>query len=220
MCLVLGACESASPTPDPAPEVPAAAEPKRSIDPALLRDLLEQAEAAVARDHLTYPVENSAYAIYAYVLDLQPGQEDALRGMEGIVEQYIELAMRALQQHRYASARSMLARARIINPDHPSIEPTEHQIRLLSKALREVLTLSQDQLTYPDRATRAALQALAELPANSSCRFNISAKNDAQGRWIYQRLAEGSNNHQLDARIRAQIHIRLPAAVERLCFPT
>lgn len=221
MCLMLSACQGTPPETDPAPEefTPAAPQPA-TLDEATLRDLLDRAAAAMARDHLTYPVENSAYAIYAHILDLQPDQEDARRGLETIVEQYIELAMQALEHHRYASARSMLSRARIINPNHPSIEPTEHQIRLLSEAQREVLKLTQDQLTYPDRATTRALQSLAQLPANSRCRFTISAKNDAQGRWIYQRLAEGGDDQQTKSRIRAQIRIRLPASVERLCFPT
>ncbi len=218
-CLVLTACESTQPQPEPAPAQDASEPAAPEIDPIVLRDLLEQADAALARDHLTYPVEGSAYAIYAYILDVQPGQEDAMRGLEHIVEQYIALAMGALEHHRYASARSMLSRARIINPTHPSIEPTEQQIRLLSQAQRDVLKLTQDQLTYPDKATLHSLQTLAQVPANSSCRFTISAKNDVQGRWIYQRLAQAEGGEP-NARIRAQIRIRLPATVERLCFPT
>lgn len=220
MCVALGACQSAPEAPEPKPQEVAEPAPAPTIDLPLLHDLLDRAEQAMTRGQLTYPVENSAYAIYAHILDLQPGQEDAMRGMESIVEQYIQLAMQALEHHRYASARSLLSRARIINPNHPSIEPTEQQIRLLSKAQREFLKLTQDQLTYPDRATTAALQSLARLPADSSCRFTISAKNDAQGRWIYQRLAEGSDDSKTNTRIRAQIRIRLPASVERLCFPT
>ena len=220
----LSACQNQKPKP-PAEAPPEAEDsqqqiqPQPAIDPVLLHGLLDQAEAAVARGHLTYPIEDSAYEIYLRILGRQPDQQDALRGMEHIVEQYIAMAMQALERHRYASARSMLARARLIDPSHPSIEPTDRQIRLLSQAERKVMKLTQEQLNNPDEELTGALQAMATLPADNNCHFTISAKNDAQGRWIYQRLAAGSDSEQGTARIRAQIRIRLPAAVERLCFP-
>ena len=107
MFVALAACQSQPPeTKDAEPPAPQET-PKRSLDPVVLHNLLDQAEEAIAQDHLTYPADNSAYAIYMRILDMQPGQEDALRGLEHIVEQYIALAMRALERHRYASARSM-----------------------------------------------------------------------------------------------------------------
>ena len=124
------------------------------------------------------------------------------------------LAMRSLERGQFASARSMLARARIIIPDHPSIEPTDAQIRLLSQAQRKKLTLNQRELRNEDPHMQRELKNMAQIPADSSCRFTISAGSDAQGRWIYQRLSEAAPQ----GRIRAQIQVRLPAAVERLCF--
>jgi hypothetical protein len=220
----MGACQNPQPerTGEPSSEVAATgeqAETPPAIDPVLLHELLDQADAAIARGQLTYPVENSAYASYSRILDQQPDQQDALRGMEHLVEQYIAMAMQNLERHRYASARSMLARARLIDPSHPSIEPTEEQIRLLSEAERKVLKLTQEQLNNPNHALTEALQRLAAHPAENDCRFTISAKNDAQGRWIYQHLSAAGEGRQDNPRIRAQIRIRLPAAVERLCFP-
>ena len=213
--LLLAACET-TPAPEELPPAPAdLVISAPAIDPVLLHELLDQAEVAIAREHFTYPEAGSAYTIYKRILQLQPDQKDALRGMENIVEHHIARSLRALERSQYAAARSMLARARIIDPKHPSIEPTDAQIRLLSKAQREKLTLSQQQLKQRDADTLQALQDLARAPSNSTCRFTISAGSDAQGRWIYQSLSEGSEQ----TRIRAQIHIRLPATVERLCFP-
>ena len=78
------------------------------------------------------------------------------------------------------------------------------------------IRLQQSDLDNPTPAATAELQALGELPDGYDCRFTIAAKNDAQGRWIYQTLASGSAG----GRLRAQIEIRLPAGVERVCFPT
>ena len=120
-----------------------------------------------------------------------------------------------MERGRYATARSMVARAKLILPGHPSIKPTEAQIRLLSQARRSELKLSQAEITSDSARISSQLTAFAATPADASCRYIISAKNDAQGRWIYQQLAEAAEGY----RLRAQIRIRLPAGVEKLCFP-
>jgi hypothetical protein len=214
-------CETTAPTaqePEPVPEVLVTA-PVESvkIDPDLLYNLLTQADAAIKKDHLTYPEQGSAYSLYLEILAIEPAQTDAIDGLEHIVEEYIALAMRALDRNQYAGARSMLARARIIMPDHPSIKPTDVQIRLLSQAQRTRLKLNQDELKNDTNKVSADLQTLLNTPPAEGCRFIISAKDDAQGRWIYQALAKGAIEAN-EARVRAQIKIRLPAGVERLCF--
>lgn len=212
--IVLGGCQTPpEPVPEPEPQAPP---PAPKIDPDLLADLLYRAEQALARDQVAYPLEGSALALYEEILAIEADQEDALRGLEHIVEQYIERAFKALEREQYASARSMLARARLILPDHPSIKPTEEQIRLLSEARRVTIRLQQADLERSESVAAAELKALGELPAGYDCRFTIAAKNDAQGRWIYRTLSSGSST----GRVRAQIEIRLPAGVERVCFPT
>ena len=212
--LLLAACQT--PAPEPEPEPPPEPEPVApAIDTARLYELLDQADAAIARDHLAYPEEDSALAIYRQILQLDDDQQDARRGLERIVERYVEMAMSALQRGQYARARSMLARARIILPNHPSIEPTDAQIRLLSEATRKKLTLNQDQLNARTPGLQQELQALATFPSEQNCRFYIAARNDAQGRWIYQTMSSAVT----DGRLRAQIDIRSPSQVERVCFP-
>ena len=202
-----------APVPEPEPQAPP---PAPEIDPELLADLLYRAEEALARDQVAYPAEDSALALYEEILAIEADQEDALRGLEHIVEQYIDRALRALEREQYASARSMLARARLILPDHPSIKPTAEQIRLLSEARRVTVRLQQADLESTESSAAAELKALGEQPAGYNCRFTIAAKNDAQGRWIYRTLSSGSST----GRVRAQIELRLPAGVERVCFPT
>ncbi len=213
MAMTLAACQTKKP---PQPPIDASASipivPK--LDAAQLTDWLDQADVALANNHLTYPKAGSALEIYRRILNLQPQQQDALRGLEHLVENYIELAMRALRRDEFATARSMLSRARIILPNHPSIEPTAEQIRLLVQADRVKLTLAQNALQRQDPMIVSKLTKLAQGAQSRNCRFTIAAKNDEQGRWVYQILSAVFN----ESRLRAQIRLRLPASVERICF--
>ena len=215
-CLLIGmlfGCTTQVPEPPPSESEPP---PPPSIPAHELRDLLEAADRARYEDRLTYPEDGSALAIYESILARVPDQEDALRGIEGIVETFIDRSMAALERRRFATARSMLARARLISPDHPSIEPTAAQLRLLEEADIELVNMHQDILRDDPDAAKATLTNLARTEPGQRCRFNIFAKNDAQGRWIYQALAQGSP----DRRLQAEVEIRLPAGVERVCYNT
>lgn len=212
--VALSGCQTTSAEPDTPPPEEQPAPPPDPIPRDMLFRMLDAADAAIERDHLTSPRDGSAYGIYLEILKLDPEQEDARRGVEHIVEQYIVLAMQALERRQFATARSMLARARLITPDHPSIEPSAEQIRLIQEADRITVRLDSSDLADETEAVKAALRDLGRNSNGKSCRFVISASNDGQGRWIYQRLSEQVNG----ARLRAQIKIKTPASVERLCF--
>ena len=208
--LIAGCASQPAEAPAPAPAtVPPQTE---SIPRQELFNLLDAADAAIEADHLTYPEEGSAVSIYRGILAREPSQADALHGLERIVERYVDLAMRALDRRQFASARSMLARARLILPDHPSIEPSAAQIRLIMSADRTVLKLDREALTRRAASVAEPLSHFAS-GATLTCRFVISARNDAEGRWIYQQL-KGS----YAGRLRAQVRRQSPPAVERLCF--
>ena len=214
LALGLPGCQSAppppaevQPEPEPKPEPP-------PLDNRVLFPRLDAAEQAIADNHLTYPEEGSAYSIYLEILKTYPNQEDAIRGIERIVEAYVALSMRALERRQFAAARSMLARARLIEPGHPSIAPSAAQLRLIEEADRETLSFKQADVRSKAATLVAQLRNLAQTADGRTCRFIISARSDGQGRWIYQQLSEGLNRQ----RLRAQIKIRTPAGVERLCF--
>lgn len=188
-----------------------------SITTAALNDWLDQAEEAIQRKHLNYPTQGSAHQIYRNILRLDPNQEDAKRGLERIVETYVDLSMQALARRQFASAKSMLTRARLILPSHPSIEPSSEQIRLTMSADHQIMKLSQVDLAAETEALKSALHDFAT-SGDRSCRFVIYAKHDGQGRWLYQMLAKGRNQMLAKGRLRAQIVVRLPASIERLCY--
>ncbi len=207
--LVLSACQA--PPPIPQEQSPPA---QQVVNKAWLYPRLDAADEAIDNLHLAYPEQGSALGLYREILARYPEQEDALRGIERIVEEYVALALQAGEAGQFARAKSMLDRGRLIVPDHPSLEPTAEQIRLLSQAERKKLKLSQAQIKDRDPATFAQLAAMGAEAVNRSCRFVINAINDEQGRQIYAGLSDGAQSQ----RIRAQVKIRLPAGVERVCF--
>ena len=184
------------------------------VEGAVLDGLLAAAEQAIAEDRLTTPPAGSAYALYQEVLALAPGNEAAERGLEKIVERYVQLALRATEVQRYPQARSMLERARQVDPRHPAIEPTEQQVALLASARRERVRLDGAQL---QRRTAAAAQRLRQLGGRAGqpgCRVTINARSDAEGRWVYQQLNRGAGG----ARVRANLRMASPPTVELICF--
>lgn len=195
--------------PDPAP--PPGPTPEERLE---ISRLLNDAARALATDHLTYPASGSALDLYDRVLILEPGNSEALRGLERIVERYLNLALTAAEQRRFESARAMLDRSRLVDPDHPGIAPAEAQIRLLSEANRRVIALDGALLRDRDPSVLGTLRAAGAASRVDGCRAEITARSDAEGRWMYQQMSEV----QGQARIRAQLSIGSPPRIEVLCF--
>lgn len=176
--------------------------------------LLDRAERAIANDHLTYPSTGSALALYDRVRILDPDNESARRGLERIVERYLELAIGAAEQRRFSDARAMLDRAYIVDPEHAGIAPTRAQIALLDDAERHVIALDGEQLRNRDPALQDTLRQAGATSRGQGCRAEITARNDSEGRWIYQQMSAGGGQ----TRIQAHLNIGSPPRIEVLCF--
>lgn len=205
------------PPPETTPEPAAAAAPQRppltAEEHATVAALLDRADRAIAEDHLTYPMAGSALDLYDRVRLLDPDNDEARRGLERIVERYLELALGAVDGRRFEQARAMLDRARLVDPDHAGIPPTEAQIDLIDGADRQVIRL--DPVGLRDR-TDAVADVLRQAGAASrveGCRTEITARNDAEGRWIYQQMSSAGAQ-----RIQARLNIGSPPAIEVLCL--
>ena len=197
----------------PAIEIPTEPEPVPA-DPPAVDELLEQAELALRNDQLTFPEAGSALVLFNEVLALDESNAVAKRGLERIVERYLELAERAAQRRQFARARSMLTRARLVDPEHPAIEPTASQVQLLANARRERLKLDKSLLSARSETLLQPLEDLGEKARAEDCRTTITARSDAEGRWLYQQL----NHAKGERRIRAKLQIGSPPQVEVLCF--
>ena len=184
------------------------------VEEGTLDRLLAAAEQAMAEDRLTVPEVGSAFALYQEVLALKPNHAGARRGLEKIVERYVQLALRAAERQRFPQARSMLVRARLVDPAHPAIEPTGQQVALLEGARRERVPLDGAQLQRRTAAVAQRLQRLGGRAGRPGCRVAINARSDAEGRWVYQQLNRGAG----DFRVRASLTVASPPTVELICF--
>ncbi len=210
VALWLGGCAGPQPAPLPLPveEPPTAPAKDTQIKP-----LLERADQYRRNDQLTTPASANAFATYQEVLAIDPDNQAAFRGLERIVERYVQLALRAAEQARYAHGRLMLDRARSVDPTHPAIEPTRQQLSFLARASRERFDLEDVGLTQRRESVRQRLLSLGMRAKDRACRVTIGARTDAEGRWIYQMLNRAENG----PRIRARTGIASPPHVELIC---
>lgn len=171
---------------------------------------------ALERMHFSTPYADSAEQIFTQILALDPNSSVAQRGIEQIVEHHIDVALRALAGRQQASAKRALAHARRLDPQHPSIAPTENQLNLLANSKFVRINLPKGDVRQATKATKAQLQHLqAQLDENFRCRFTIAVSSDDQGRFVYQLLKERLQ-HALT--LSAAVIISSPNRVEGTCF--
>ena len=184
-------------------------EPTPAYDEDALYALLDAADAALAEDRLLTPEQDSAYHYFRQALALAPDHPLARRGFERIVESYLILASRAIERERWASARSMLDRASIVDADHPGIATLRRQAALLADAHRESVVLVQAAVRGRTPGAAAQLEALGRKARRADARVTIRAASDADGRWIYEQM----NKAPGERRIRASLQIGAPPKV-------
>ncbi len=212
IALLPAGCETVPPTPEPVAPPPEPASPAPPPPPDLDL-LLRQARVAYDAHRLTTPAENSAYELYREVLRLDPDNDAARRGLEKIVERYIQFALDAVDRRQFSRARTMLKRARFVDANHPAIAPTEEQLQLIENARRDRETIDRQLLEQRGARLALRLQKLGQRAAAANCRVQINAASDADGRWIYRQINKGSPG----ARVRARLQITAPPSVELIC---
>ena len=213
---VLAACVAPPPErPGTPPSVPGeraaevVPEPTPAYDEDALYALLDAADAALAEDRLLTPEQDNAYHYFREALAMAPDHPLARRGFERIVESYLALASRAIERERWASARSMLDRASIVDGDHLGIAALRRQVELLANARRESMALVQSAVRGRSRGTAAQLKRFGSKARQASARVTIRAASDADGRWIYEQMNEAPG----ERRIRASLQIGVPPKV-------
>ena len=171
---------------------------------------------ALERMHFSRPYADSAEQIFSQMLTLDPNNKAAQRGIEQIVEHHINVALKALAGRQQASAERALAHARRLDPQHPSIAPTENQLNLLANSKFVRIELPRGDLRKAIQATKSQLRQLqTQLHEKLRCRFTIAVSSDDQGRLVYQLLKE---RLQQTLTMSAAIIISSPNRVEGTCF--
>ena len=141
-----------TPPPDrEAIEQPASKEPVLSAEEAEVARLLAAAEADLKARRLTSPVGNNAWEKYQAVLKLDSGSPEAVKGMERVIESYMEFFGAAVEQEEFDKAGGYLTRIRDLHPDSPVLEEGEQRLEAARQA-------RADRLAERERQRQAALE--------------------------------------------------------------
>jgi len=84
--------------------------------------LLREAGSDLAALRLMTPPRRNAYDKYRRILKLEPENTEAMRGLNAIVDKYIELVYRDLERDNFDQAQNYLDRAAKIAPQHDALE--------------------------------------------------------------------------------------------------
>ena len=113
--------------------------------------LLAAAEADFKARRLTRPAGNNAWDRYLRVLELEPANPDAIRGMERVIERYGELFASAVEGADFDKAAGYLSSIRDLNPDSPVLDQGEQR-------LKEARQARENRLAEQERQRQAALE--------------------------------------------------------------
>ena len=164
-----------------------------------LRVLLANAEKALAADRLMVPANNNAYNWYKQVLALDELNPEAHWGMEQITARYLQLAEQAFVSGRVEEAERMLQGAEKISATPRQIASLRERYR--QQSANNIAYLSLSALAERGEKIQQQLKVLAEQARQSKSRLVIVARNDGEGRWIYQQMRSSIDGYRLRGNI-------------------
>ena len=148
-----------TPPPDKAEtEQPTSKEPVLSPEEAEVARLLTAAEADLNARRLTSPAGNNAWDRYQQVLGIDPANLDAIRGMERVIESYMELFGSAIEQEDFDKATGYLAKIRELHPDSPVLEEGERSLAAAKQTRADRLAEEEHQRQAEEAARQARLE--------------------------------------------------------------
>lgn len=114
--------------------------------------LIAQAENQVARSRLTQPEGDNAYDTYLAILDKDPGNIEALQGLDNIANKYEILAKDWLKKEQYANALRMVLRGLGVAPNYEPLLALDVKIQVAMKRAEGGGNLEPDthQISIPE----------------------------------------------------------------------
>lgn len=197
------------PVPEPQPIVQQPDQQQLKIE----RLLLEASEA-LAQNRLTTPAQDCAYYRYLSVLTLDPDNRQAQQGIHDIVEKYLDWAIRDAKESNFRRAQSYLNKARTVDESHPNIDAVAQQIAQKSNARIMTYQLSTEGLNIRAAWITEELVEIGAEVQQKNAMVVITARSDAEARWIYQQLNDASG----EVRVRAEVQLGTNPSV-RLIYP-
>ncbi len=167
----------------------------------ILADMLFEASIALDDNRLLLPAGDNAYDRYMEVLSFDPENRVALQGIEDIADRYVAMATQAIQIGQFDNAEEYLSRAESIKPDKQNIIEARAVLARESGVRRDYFALDPDEVAAQTLRVMSELGNIGELVRNHDATFLITARSDAEGRWIYQVMREAVGGYRLRGNI-------------------
>lgn len=119
-----------------------------------IETLLNNADKDIQALRLTSPAGNNALEKYQQVLELEPGNQRAVNGIDNVVTEYIKLMDKAISSGNLEQAEYYLNKAIEINPDHASINSARQRLANAKKtAIVRKQPTKTPEITSPQTET-------------------------------------------------------------------
>ena len=180
-------------------EGPNAEEAKTCIEAAekdeLVFRLLRECRAHQDAHRLTPGgIGGNALECYRRVLDEDPGNAEALQGINEIEQHYLDRAQAELDAGQLPTARNSIDRLAMINPEHPAVAGMRSRLRDLEDGLERVEALGVQVQEFLaggefEEARRVVEEARAEMPGVAELE-SLAAQVEAAARTVEIRRQE------------------------------
>jgi len=163
-----------------------------------IEELLAGAEQNLKELRLTTPAGNNAVEKYRSVLALDPGNINAVNGIDRVVDEYIELMDHALIDNNIPTAHNYLHKGEHVNPEHSGLSAAKKRLdgaieRNRAKAISPEVDTKSTVDTLPEPVTKEdqSLVPESERQAIKETRDRvIQNPDDLQARREMRRLAK------------------------------
>jgi len=201
---------------------PVAVQPTRPVEPPMsmaVRLLILNGEYTLAHDQLLTPTTDNAFDYFRAALLIDPNNQRAKGGLQGIVMRYVDFARQAAARGNYTEATSKLNNARMVDPDNLLIKEVSEALSEQIKSAPPVesykggsneFLLDMSLLGKDDPQILARLSDIVNKLKTTHSFALIIARTDNEGRWIYQKMREVDPNY----RVRGDIKLGSPPRVK------
>ena len=150
---------------------------------------------AIKDKRLTTPKNNSAFLFYKRILALNANHQGAIEGISNLSEIYLSWAIRSIESLDFIKAKEYLGKAEFLDSNNLNIVSVRKM--LVKRRQQKTKRFSLTEENIADRAvSQINFEAIANYLSGPDSYVIIESPNDADGRWIYQKIRSSYLNKQ------------------------
>jgi hypothetical protein len=183
-----------------------------------VNSLLSEADYCLSQNKLLNPIADNAHDRYRSVLLLDPQNERAKLGLQTIALRFVEQARTAAKRGNISEAQTLIRYARGID-NNPVVQDAAETLRkqVVSMPPAKAYQAGEGEVVLDAKMVQAKdpqvinqLKGVAQKAKDTDQFVLIIARNDPEGRWIYQQLRNAVPGYL----VRGDIKLGSPARVK------